>query len=54
MIADNLGSLANALEGVSKTAAIAVIVEHGTQEDRDEAVKYLKGWFWDSGIFEDS
>jgi hypothetical protein len=44
-IADNLGRLATALDGLSNAMAMSVIAQYGTDRDREAAVAYLKRWF---------
>jgi len=44
-IADNLGTLASALDGLTHATAMSVIAQYGSNEDRGAAVNYLKRWF---------
>lgn len=44
-VADNLASLATALDGLSDATALGVIAQYGSSEDRAKAVARLKGWF---------
>jgi hypothetical protein len=41
----HLGKIAAALDGMAKVAALAVIAEHGSSEDREIALGYLKRRF---------
>jgi len=44
-IADNLGEIASALHGVATATAMRVLVEHGSQDDREIALVHLKAQF---------
>jgi hypothetical protein len=46
-VADNLHSIASALNGLAKAMAMQTIAQNGSDEDRSKAVTYLKGWFED-------
>jgi hypothetical protein len=43
--ADNLGSLATALDSLADATALRVIADHGSPEDREHALEILKGRF---------
>jgi hypothetical protein len=45
VIADNLGTLASALDGLAHATAMSVIAQYGSNEDRAVVVAYLKRWF---------
>jgi hypothetical protein len=47
---ESLGSIGGATRSLSMAVAAAVIAQYGTNDDRREAVAYLKGWF-DSSVF---
>jgi len=51
-IADNLASLASELGTLAHVSAMSVIAQHGTEDDRTAALKYLKRHF-ERGTFED-
>ena len=44
-VADHLGEIASALDRMAKVAAMGVIAEQGSPEDREIALGYLKHWF---------
>jgi hypothetical protein len=44
-IADHLGNLGSALNGLANATALSVIAQYGSTEDRAEAVSHLKSWF---------
>jgi predicted transcriptional regulator len=44
-IAENLGELSSAMNGVANAIALSAIAQHGSNEDRDKAVSILKNWF---------
>ena len=44
-VGERLGEIASALDRMAKVAAMGVIAEHGSPEDREIALGYLKGWF---------
>jgi hypothetical protein len=41
-VADNLGSLSSALDGLANATALAAIAQYGSSEDRTTAVALLK------------
>jgi hypothetical protein len=43
--ADNLGSVATALDYLADATALRVIADHGSAEDRERALEILKGRF---------
>lgn len=50
-ISDHAGELASSLDAVAMALAASVIAQHGNAEDRANAVKHLKSWFWKSDAF---
>ena len=44
-VGDRLGEIASALDRMAKVAAMGVIAEHGSHEDREIVLGYLKRWF---------
>lgn len=44
-VGDHLGEIASALERMAKVTAMGVIAKHGSPEDREIALGYLKRWF---------
>ena len=42
---DSLNKIGEALYRLAQAQAVSVIATHGTEEDREWAVSYLKRWF---------
>ena len=52
-MSDHLASVASELGTLARVSALSVIAQHGSDEDRASAVKYLKQHYFEHGTFED-